>query len=585
MTRRLATIGAGVIVIAIIGILLVLRKPVGEVPAGGPPDGPEPGGPWFVDVTRDAGIDFVHFDPVTDSHFIQETMGSGLGWIDYDADGWPDLFCVQDGPVRPAPGAAAPGNRLYRNNRDGTFTDVTAQAGLGRSGFGQGCAVGDFDNDGYDDLAVTYLPGLVLYRNTGTGTFADVTAAAGLADPHWGTSCAWGDFDNDGLLDLYVCNYVEVDIDRYPVCERDGRPFVCPPTSFPHVHHRLFRNLGGGRFADVSAASGIAAAPPAPGLGVVATDVDGDGNLDLFVANDLKPQYLFHNQGAGRFVEKGLLSGAGLGGSGQAVSGMGVEAFDVDGTGRPSLFVTNFFNQPNVLFRNRGGVRFREAAAEAGLAGRWDRLGFGTVTIDANLDGRPDVAVANGHLHPDAAVVYRAPYAQPAQLFVGTGPGTYRDASDRAGPFFREPRVGRGLARADYDNDGRPDLAFSHVGGPPALLHNRTETANAWLGLELVGDGKGSNRNAVGARVEVQTAAGSQVRFVNGGGSYLSASERRLLIGLNTADRTDRVRVRWPSGHEQVFENVPAGQWWRLTEGVDRPARRPTRSSDRRTTK
>jgi hypothetical protein len=573
--RQWIAVLAGLMAITAVVIVYAGRTPKTEPPAIETDFGPEPGGPWFVDVTREAGIDFVHFDSTTDSHFIQETMGSGLGWIDYDADGWPDLFCIQDGPVRTSPGVSAPSNKLYRNNRNGTFTDVTDDAGLVRNGFGQGCAVGDFDNDGFDDIAVTYLGGLVLYRNNGNGTFADVTAAAKLANPKWGTSCAWGDFDNDGLLDLYVCNYVDVDIDRYPDCRRDGKRFICPPTSFPHTHHRLFRNAGNGTFTDISAVSGIAAAPPAPGLGVVATDVDGDGKLDLFVANDLKPQYLFHNQGNARFIEKGLLSGAGLGPSGQPVSGMGVEAFDVDSAGRPSIFVTNFHNQPNVLFRNRGNVRFREAAAEMGLAGRLDRLGFGAVMLDANLDGRPDLAVANGHLHRDAAEVYRAPYAQRAQLFVGVGPASYRDASDRTGPYFRKTRVGRGLAWADFDNDGKPDLAFSHVGGPPALLHNRTETANGWLGMELIGDGKRSNRNAIGARIEVQTAEGIQVRFVNGGGSYLSANERRQLIGLGGSNQASRVSVRWPSGREQVFKDVPARQWWRLVEGAELPTPLP----------
>lgn len=583
MTSRRLWLACAVVVLAAVVFVLARRSPEPDAKPAPvtreAPTGPEPGGPWFVDITRPAGIDFVHFDPTTDSHYIQETMGSGLGWIDFDADGWPDLFCIQDCPVRPTPGAAWSGNRLYRNNRDGTFTDVTEKAGLHRPGdplrFGQGCAVGDFDNDGFDDLAVTFMGGLTLYRNNGNGTFTDVTAAAKLLNPHWGTSCAWGDFDGDGRLDLYVCNYVEVDVDRYPVCEREGRGYICPPTSFPHTRHRLFRNDGDGTFADVTAASGIGAAPPAPGLGVVATDVDGDGRLDLYVANDLKPQYLFHNQGGGKFVERGLLSGAGLGNSGQPVSGMGVEAFDMDGSGRPSLFVTNFHNQPNVLYRNRGKVQFQEAAAEVGLAGRKDRLGFGAVMLDANLNGRPDLAVANGHLHRDAKTVYRAPYAQRAQLFVGTGWGAFRDASDRVGPYFHEARVGRGVVWADFDNDGKPDLAYSHVGGPPAVLHNRTETANAWLGLELIGDGKRSNRNAIGARVEVHTAAGVQVRFVNGGGSYLSASERRQLIGLGTAEVATKVVVKWPSGREQMFADLSARRWWRLTEGEDRPAAQP----------
>jgi hypothetical protein len=535
-------------------------------------DSPTPGIPWFVDVAKSAGIDFVHFDPATESHFIQETMGSGLGWIDYDRDGWPDLFCVQDGPVRPKSGGPAPTHKLYRNNRDGTFTDVTIEAGLAHAGFGQGCAVGDSDNDGYDDLLVTYFGGVKLFHNNRNGTFTDVTGASKLHNPHWGTSCGWGDIDGDGFLDLYVCNYVEVDIDRYPVCEVEGKRFVCPPPSFPHVSDRLFRNNGDGTFTDITVSSGVASAPAAPGLGVVLTDLDGDGKLDIYVANDLKPQYLFHNLGGNRFEEKGTLSGCGLGPFGQPVSGMGVEAFDADGSGRPSLFVTNFQNEPNVLYRNRGGVKFQEASSAAGLARpSIDRLGFGTVMIDADQNGLPDLAVANGHIHRNAEVIYRASYAQLAQLFVGSGKGTFQDVSHQAGAYFRQKRVGRGMAWADFDCDGKPDLAINHVGGPVALLHNRTVTENGWIGFELIGDGKRSNRNAIGTRVEVETSFGTQVRFVNGGGSYLSANERRVLIGLGTADRIIRVTVRWPSGVEQTFRDVATRRYWRLTEGAGKP--------------
>jgi enediyne biosynthesis protein E4 len=286
----------------------------------------------------------------------------------------------------------------------------------------------------------------------------------------------------------------------------------------------------------------------------------------------MKPQYLFHNQGGGRFVEKGLLSGCGLGPGGRPLAGMGVEAGDVDGSGRPALFVTNFHNEPNVLYRNRGRLLFEEWGTPAGLGfPSIDRLGFGTVFCDVDLDGDLDVAVANGHISRHAEEQYRNAYAQPAQLFLGDGRGRFRDVSERAGQYFRQKRVGRGLAWADFDHDGKPDLAFSHVGGPVVLLHNRTETAHGWLGLELIGDGVKSNRNAIGARVEVETDRGKQTRWINGGGSYLSASERRLLLGLGGADRARRVTVRWPSGREQTFADVPGRRWWRLTEGKEQP--------------
>ena len=536
-----------------------------------------PGVPWFVDITAASGIGFRHFDSSTPQNYILETMGSGLGWIDYNNDGWLDLFCVQAGPVRPAPAdGPLPTNKLYRNNGDGTFTDVTEAVGLARAGFGMGCAVGDYDNDGFDDLVVTYWGGVVLYHNEPDGRggrrFVDVTAkAGGLHNPHWATSCGWGDIDGDGYLDLYVCNYVEVDLANYPHCEHGTtkKIFSCSPSHFAAASHRLYRNGGDGTFADATEASGIAAASPAPGLGVVLTDLDGDGRIDIYAANDMRPAYLFHNQGGGKFVEKGVFSGCALGSGGENIAGMGVDAGDVDDSGRPSLFATNFHGVPNVLFLNAGRLRFHYGTHRSGLGvPSLDRLGFGTVFCDVDLDGRLDLAVANGHVERNAAEVYGAPYAQKAQLFLGQGPGRFRDGSGEVGAYFQEPRVGRGLAWADFDNDGRPDLAFSHIGGSIALLHNRTETNNGWLRLELVGDGKKSNRNAIGARVEIETTAGKQVRFVNGGGSsYLSASDRRLLVGLGPARRAERVTVRWPSGREQTFTNLDGQRWWRLREG------------------
>jgi hypothetical protein len=449
--------------------------------------------------------------------------------------------------------------------------------GLARAGFGLGCAVGDFDNDGFDDLVVTYLGGIVLYHNEPDGNggrrFRDVTERARLHDPHFATSCAWGDIDGDGLLDLYVCNYVEIDLDHYQPCMGPDRRtrHHCPPTVFPHVSHCLFRNNGDGTFTDVSKESGIASAPPAPGLGVLMCDLDGDGRLDIYVANDQKPCFLFHNQGRGRFVERGMWSGCALGPRGRTMAGMGVEAGDVDGSGRPSLFITDFYQAGSVLFRNQGRLLFQDWSCPCGLnPASFHRLGFGTVFLDATLDGRLAIAVANGHVYRNEEGLGH-PFAQEAQLFLSEGGARFRDVSAQAGGYFRQRRVGRGLAWADYDNDGKPDLAFSHNSGPIALLHNRTDGGNGWLRLELVGDGKGSNRNAIGARVEVEGGGTRQVRFLNGGGSYLSASDRRLLVGLGAADVAERVTVTWPSGRRQEFANLRGRCWWRLYEGRDEP--------------
>ena len=539
--------------------------------------------PRFEDVTARAGITFRHFDPATPHHLITETMGSGVAWIDYDADGWPDLVCVQDGPLPPSTTANPPTHRLYRNTRDGTFTDVSEAVGLNVAAFGMGVAVGDFDNDGFDDLVITSLGGLTLFHNEphpaapGGRHFVDVTNDSGLAgtNPHWGTSCAWGDLDGDGLLDLYVCNYVVIDAAKPVTCRDRDRPIYhsCSPTAYPITTHRLYRNRGGGKFQDVSSTSGIASARPGAGLGVVIGDLDGDGRPDIYVANDMFSAYLFHNQtqpgGPITLVERAGLSGCALGPNGVSMSGMCAEIADVDGSGRPSIFVTNFQDQPNVLFQNLGGLRFREMSGPSGLgAPSRSKLGFGAVFLDADGDGNPDVAVANGHVYRTAQELLNVPYAQEMQLFRGDGKGRFRDVSRSCGREFSSPRVGRGLARGDFDNDGRPDLVVSSVGGPLALFRNTTETANNWIGLELSGDGKTSNRNAIGAVVTVEAGGQTRTHFIVGGGSYLSASERRLTIGLGPdAKQVDRIAVRWPSGRTQEYRGLAAGRYWQLREG------------------
>jgi hypothetical protein len=363
------------------------------------------------------------------------------------------------------------------------------------------------------------------------------------------------------------------------VCRDRNRPIyhACSPTIYPVTTHRLYRNLGGGKFQDVSAAAGVAAAKPGAGLGVAILDLDGDGRQDVYVANDMFSAYLFQNQtppgGPITLAERAGLAGCSLGPNGSSMSGMCAEAADVDGSGRPAVFVTNFQDQPNVLFRNLGGLRFRDAGIESGLAApSRSKLGFGAAFLDADLDGNLDLAVANGHVHRTAQELFGVPYAQETQLFLGDGGGRFRDVTRSGGREFFAPRVGRGLARGDFDNDGKPDLVLSTVGGPVALFRNTTETANGWVGLELVGDGRGSNRNAVGAVVTVEAAGRKRTYFVAGGGSYLSASERRLTVGLGpNAARAERITVRWPSGRTQEFGNLAAGRYRRLHEGQPEP--------------
>jgi thioredoxin-like negative regulator of GroEL len=551
--------------------------------------------PEFVDESVAAGLRF-HFDNgQTPQRFLPETMSGGVGLLDFDGDGWLDVYCVQGGDLlapiggqgptaawRGSPDPAKTGDRLFRNRGDGTFQDVTQASGIasiawGR-GYGLGIAVGDFDNDGHADLFVTRLQTYALYRNRGDGTFEDVTAKAGLAGRRdCPTSAAWADLDNDGDLDLYVCHYMTWDPAHPRLCQtQKGDYFYCDPRKVEPAPDHAFRN-DAGRFVDVTATAGLAESD-GRGLGIVAADLDGDHRIDLYVANDGTANYLFRNKGGFQFEEVALEAGVAGSASGGYQAGMGIACGDLDGDGRPDLMVTNFYGEGATLYQNLGRGLFadRSAASGLGLATRY-LLGFGIAFIDVNNDGRLEVMIANGHVN-DHRPIYR--YAMPSRLYEGRPGGRFVDISQQAGPPWEVPRVGRGLAAGDLDNDGRIDALIVGQDGPLAYFHNRTRQAGRFVTLRL--EGTRSNRDGVGARVAVTAGGRRQVAHRLGGGSYLSAHDPRLHFGLGESDRVEDVEVHWPSGRIDRWQNLPTGTGYSLREGDPNPrplvgfARRPT---------
>ncbi len=527
--------------------------------------------PVFSDDAESAGLRFTYDNGRTISRHLPETMSGGVGLLDYDGDGWLDVYCVQGGPFPPEARSPRNGDRLFHNRGDGRFEDVTQQAGLSAlpGGYGHGVAVGDFDNDGLPDLFVTRWRSYALVRNKGDGTFEDATQGAGLGgDRDWPTSSAWADLDGDGDLDLYVCHYLAYDVASASPCGSSSDsavPEYCDPRKFDPVPDHLFRN-DGGRFVDVSAEAGIVDRD-GRGLGVVAADLDGDGRVDLYVANDTSANFLFRNLGGLRFEEVGVASGVAAGASGGFQAGMGIACGDLDGDGLPDLAVTNFFGESTTLYRNLGGGVFGDQTAAVGLAApSRSLLGFGVAFLDSNNDGRLDLATANGHVNDLRPTI---PHAMPAQLLAGAGGGRLVDVSGAAGPPWTTPRVGRGLAIGDLDNDGRLDLLVVSQDAPLAYFRNGTAGGHS-LTLRL--EGAPSNRDGVGARVTVTSGGRRRVAQRIGGGSYLSASDPRLYFGLGGANRVETFEVAWPSGRVDRHRDLAADAGYLLREGHADPS-------------
>jgi enediyne biosynthesis protein E4 len=521
----------------------------------------------FTDITERAGIHFVHNNGAFGKKWLPETMGSGCAFIDYDNDGWPDILLInsEDFPGHKIHGPTT--LKLYRNNRNGTFTDVTRKAGLAVEMYGMGVAVGDYDNDGYDDIFVTALGQSHLFHNNGNGTFSDVTKAAGLWGPNeFSTGAAWVDYDHDGLLDLVVANYVQWSEKGDLYCTLDGsHKSYCTPESYKGASLRLWHNLGHGKFEDVTRKAGLYDAT-SKSLGIATLDYNGDGWPDILVSNDTQPNKLYVNQRNGAFAEQGMPAGIAFSEDGVARAGMGVDAADYDHTGRPSILITNFANQMVSLYHNEGNGLFVDEAPRSSI-GRDSllTLGFGCFFFDYDLDGWPDIFVADGHIEDQIERVQKTvKFAEPPHLFRNLGSGKFQEVTEAMGAVFASPKVARGAAYADIDNDGDLDILVTTNAGRAYLFRNDGETNNS-LRIKLVGTK--SNRDGIGAVAHVTVAGMKEDQMLSSGSSYLSQSELVLTFGLGSHAKADAVEINWPSGQVDKLSNVAGGQTVTIQEG------------------
>ena len=533
---------------------------------------PEISSPGFrlVDVTSAAGIQFQHNSGAYGGKLLPETLGSGCAFLDYDRDGWQDILLV-NGMDWPAHKRQTSTLRLYRNNRDGTFTDVTRKAGLDVEMYGMGVAVGDYNNDGFPDLLMTCVGQNRLFKNSGKGTFVDVTNSSGLGHRQaLSTSALWFDFDRDGWLDLFVCNYVKWSPEHDVFCSLDGKhKSYCTPEAYRGETCWLFHNRGDGTFEDVTATSGIFDSS-SKSLGVAMLDYDQDGWPDLLIANDTQPNKLYRNAHNGTFKDVAVEAGIAFSADGKARAGMGVDAADFDNSGTTGIAITNFDNEMIGLYRALGNGTYEDIATQSGVGlPSKTTLGFGCLFVDINLDGALDLIAANGHIDDTVRSIRgNVGYAQPPQLFINNfleqGKRTFRDVSSEVGEGFRQPKVGRGLACGDFDRDGDLDILMTTNNGPAYLYRNDQSSGNRSIRFRLVG--KQSNRDAIGATVRIYHGGGMQSRLVKSGSSYLSQSELPVTFGLGKRDKIERVVIQWPNGRTEEYKNLAAGKAYECVE-------------------